>query len=210
VAFNAATGAEELRAALPMPMFAPPALFAGGLLCGLGPGTLVDAAAAGPGEARLIELDTLQTRWRIPLSASMIQSAAVDGDRACLVSADGQVHVIDTAGVIERSWRCSTPVLAAPAISAGHAYIVSGDGFLTALPLTSLAPVWTARLGEPGEYLGSPVVSGGHVFIGTPAGLMCVGRSGHEAAVVPTKSIRTAADYAPTTMSSPSTATAAH
>ncbi|MFV0445460.1 MAG: PQQ-binding-like beta-propeller repeat protein [Planctomycetaceae bacterium] len=176
VALDAESGAELQRVDLPLPMFAPPALFAGGLLCGLGPGTLVNAPTAGSGEARLIDLENLETRWTIPLSASMVQSAAVAGDVACIVSADGHVLTVDPHGVPLANWRSASPIQAAPALSGVHVYVVSADGLLTGLSLADLTPVWQTRLGDPGRYLGSPVVCRGRVLIGTPHGFMSVGQ----------------------------------
>ena len=176
VVLDATTGEELKRVSLPHPCFAPPTLFADGLLCGLGPGTLVNAATAGPGECRLVELKTLETRWRLPLPSSMVQSAAAMNGAPVVISADGVVYRISEKGEIEQSWSAGSPVLAAPAVAGGAVYIVSNDGTLSGLDLKSFERKWSVRLGGPGEYIASPVVSNGRVYVGTPSGLMCVGR----------------------------------
>lgn len=178
VALDAATGRELRRVELPLPAFAPPTLFDGGLLCGLGPGTLVDAATAGPGELRLVDLQTLEPRWRLPTSASVINAVAVSGDVAIAASADGVVRAVDAGGTVVRTWRAAAPILAAPAVAGNGVYVVSQDGLLTGLDAGTFEPRWSVRLGAPGMYLGSPVAAAGRIFVGTPAGLLCVGRPG--------------------------------
>lgn len=178
VMLDAKTGAELRRVALPLPMLASPALFAGGLLCGLGPGALLDAATAGPGEVRLVELDTLETRWSTSLSASMVQWATIDGDVVYVVSADGQVHRLDAEGRILNTWRAPAPVLAGPALAEDCVYVVAQDGVLTGLSREALEPQWSVRLGDPGNYFASPVIHRGRVYLGTPSGFVCVGPTG--------------------------------
>lgn len=176
VMLDAASGRELAREGLPFPTFAPPTLFAGGWLLGLGPGNLLTAPTAGTGEIRLIEPETLRLRWRIPTSASVVNAGAVAGDEAIVAVADGTVLAVTAGGEVARSWRASAPVLAAAAIAEPFVYIVSQDGVLTGLELATFEPRWSVRLGSPGMYLSSPVVHRGRVYVGTPAGLMCVGR----------------------------------
>jgi outer membrane protein assembly factor BamB len=176
VMLDAATGRELAREGLPLPAFAPPTLFAGGWLLGLGPGNLITAPTAGAGEIRWIDPETLRLRWRVPTTASVVNAAAVAGDIAIVTVADGTVLAVTAEGEVARSWRAFAPVLAAAAIAEPFVYIVSQDGLLTALDLATFAPRWNVRLGPPGRYLSSPVVHQGRVYVGTPAGLMCVGR----------------------------------
>jgi len=177
VAIDARTGVELARIALPLPTFAPPTLFAGGLLLGMGPGHLLNAATAGAGEARLIDPETLATRWRLSTPASVINSAAVCGDVAVIVSADGTVFAVTANGKVERSRKLAAPVVAAPAVAGNRVYIVSQEGLLVGLSGDTLQPFWEARLGPPGLYISSPAVSGDHVYVGTPQGLVCAGRA---------------------------------
>ncbi len=177
VMLDADSGRELARENLPWPAFAPPTLFAGGWLLGLGPGNLLTAPTAGAGELRLIEFETLRLRWQIPTSASVVNAVAAAGELAIVAVADGTVLAVTTTGEVVRQWRASAPVLAAPAFAEPFVYIVSQDGVLTGLDVATFEPRWSVRLGPPGMYLSSPVVHRGRVYVGTPAGLMCVGRA---------------------------------
>jgi outer membrane protein assembly factor BamB len=177
VMLDAETSRELAHEKLPWPAFAPPTLFAGGWLLGLGPGNLLTAPTAGAGEVRLIDPATLSLRWRIPTSASVINAAAATGELAIVAVADGTVLAVTATGEVVRQWRASAPVLAAPAVSESFVYLVSQDGVLSGLDMATFEPRWSVRLGPPGMYLSSPVVHRGRVYVGTPAGLMCVGRA---------------------------------
>ncbi len=177
VALSAETGHELSRAALPLPVFSPPAIFGVGLLIGLGPGNLVNAPTAGAGELRLLDLATLQTRWRLPTTASVLSAPAVVGHEAVICVADGHVLVVDQTGNVRRQWRSPSPILTSPAVSLDMIYCVDAEGLLVALDLQRMEPVWQVRLGPSGLYVSSPVVARGRVVVGTPEGFMCVGTS---------------------------------
>lgn len=175
VALNAETGRQLSRAAFPFPVFSPPTLFGDGLLIGLGPGNLVTAPTAGAGEIRLLDLETLRTRWKLPTTASVLASPAAIGDEAVVCVADGHVLVVDQRGHVTRQWRSPSPILTSPAIAAETIYCVDAEGVLVALDFARMKPIWQVRLGPAGHYVSSPVVAHGHVVVGTPEGLMCVG-----------------------------------
>lgn len=175
VSLNADTGQKVSRAALPFPAFSPPALFGDGLLIGLGPGNFVNAPTAGAGEIRLLDLETLKTRWKLSTTASVLNAPAVVGDEAVVCVADGHVLVVDQRGRLRRQWRSPSPILTAPAVSSETIYCVDAEGVLVALDFQLMKPVWQVRLGPAGHYVSSPVVSRGRVVVGTPEGLMCVG-----------------------------------
>lgn len=175
VALSADTGRELSRATLPLPVFSPPTIFGEGLLIGLGPGNLVNAPTAGAGEVRLLDLETLQTRWRLPTTASVLSAAAAIGDEAVICVADGHVLVVDSSCTLRRQWRSPSPILSSPAVSADTIYCVDAEGMLVALDFQRMEPVWQVRLGPSGLYVSSPVVACGRIVVGTPEGLMCVG-----------------------------------
>ncbi len=175
VALSVETGHELSRAALPLPVFSPPAIFGDGLLIGLGPGNLVNAPTAGAGEIRLLDLEKLQTRWTLPTTASVLSSPAVIGDEAVVCVADGHVLVVDQSGNVRRQWRSPSPILTSPAVSLDTIYCVDAEGVLVALDIGTMEPVWQVRLGPSGLYVSSPVVARGRIVVGTPEGLMCVG-----------------------------------
>lgn len=175
VALSAETGREFSRAVLPLPVFSPPAIFGKGLLIGLGPGNLVNAPTAGAGEIRLLDLESLQTRWRLSTTASVLNAPAVVGDEAVVCVADGQVLVVDQSGNVRRQWRSPSPILTSPAVSLDTIYCVDAEGMLVALDFQRMEPVWQVRLGPSGLYVSSPVVTRGRIVVGTPEGLMCVG-----------------------------------
>jgi len=177
VALDANTGAELHRATFSMPVFAPPAILGDTLIIGLGPGNLVDAATAGPGELRCLDLEALQTRGRLETSASVLSAPAIHAHNAVCVVADGQVLTIDRKANLLRQWRSPTPILSSAAVSHDLVYCVDADGLLTALDADQMAPVRRLRLGPSGLFVSSPVVARGRVIVGTPAGLMCVGET---------------------------------
>jgi len=175
VALSAETGHELSRAPLPFPVFSPPTLFGDGLLIGLGPGNLVNAPTAGAGELRLLDLATLQTRWKISTTASVLSAPAVVGDEAVVCVSNGHVLVVDQNGTVRRQWRSPSPILTSPAVSLDTIYCVDAEGSLVALDFQRMEPVWQVRLGPSGLYVSSPVVARGRILVGTPEGLMCVG-----------------------------------
>ena len=106
----------------------------------------------------------------------VINAAAATDELALVASADGWLLAIDPAGEVQSRWRAPAAVVSAPAVADEMTYVVAQDGTLTGLTLPGLEPVWSVRLGPAGMYISSPVVSSGRLFVGTKAGMQCVGR----------------------------------
>jgi outer membrane protein assembly factor BamB len=175
VMLDADTGRELRRTVLPWPVFSPPAWFADGWLIGMGPGNLLTAAQAGPGEIRCLDPDTLQTRWSRTISASSLCAPAIRQEEAVVTIADGHVLVLNRQGEVVRQWKSPAPIAASPAVAEDMIYCVDQEGLLTGLDAERLSPVWQVALGPAGLYVSAPVVAQERIVVGTPAGLMCVG-----------------------------------
>lgn len=179
---DAATGSELDRIKLPLPLFSPPAIDGDRIYLGLGRADYVNYRNSPPGEVRCLDLESLKTVWSIPTSAAVLAAIVVHQQKAIFSTVDGGVFIVDQRGQLIHHWDARAPVLTAPAVTDRMIYCVAGDGLLTGLN-HSLERVWNVRLGPPGDYISSPVVFQGHVYVGTPAdGLICVGDAEEDAA----------------------------
>lgn len=179
---DAVTGNEIARLVMPFPVFSPPAIQGGRLYVGMGRENYVTQDDGTPGEVRCIDLRSFETSWNFETPAAVLAAIVVIGDDVIFSTVDGQVFVLDDQGHVKRRWSAGARVLSAPAVTERMIYCVSCDGVLTGLD-RQLRRVWTVRLGAPGDYISSPVVFGGRVFVGTPDdGLLGVGEPPAEAA----------------------------
>jgi len=173
---DAESGHEIARLALPYPVFSPPASEGNHLYLGMGPADYGRHPDAGPGEVRCVDLDSLQTLWTLATPATVLSAVVADGGDVIFSTVAGQVFVVTSDGRISRTWDARSRMLSAPAVTPQMVYCVSCDGLLTGLERRRLEPIWTLRLGEPGDYISAPVVCRGQVLVGTPAdGFICAG-----------------------------------
>ncbi|MBW7904389.1 MAG: PQQ-binding-like beta-propeller repeat protein [Phycisphaerae bacterium] len=111
---------------------------------------------------------------QIPLAGASGSAAAVNGDIAFLGTQSGQVQAVDwRAG--ETLWTFEDPERQQPFLTSAaigrETVLVSGrDKRVRAINQTTGRPVWTVTM--RGRVEGSPVVSGGRVFIGASDGAL--------------------------------------
>ncbi|MDB5392234.1 MAG: hypothetical protein JWM11_7880 [Planctomycetaceae bacterium] len=174
---DAVTGREIQRIKLPFPSFSPPAIHEGRLYLGMGRTDYTNYRNGSPGEVWCLDLKTLETVWKISTPSAVLAAIAVHQKQVHFSTVNGQLFVADSQGQITARWNAGAPVLTAPAVTDRMIYCVSCDGLLHGLN-QRLERVWSVRLGAPGDYISSPVVFGGRVYVGTPNdGLVCVGES---------------------------------
>lgn len=164
---NAVTGNDLARLKLPYPVFSPPAIRNNRLYIGMGQANYVNQKEISPGEVRCIDLSSGQTLWKVETPAAVIAAIVAASDGVFFSTVDGQLYVVNERVEVRRSWNAHSRILAAPAVTDQFIYCVSCDGMLTALD-RHLDRVWSVRLGAPGNYMSSPIVFRGRVFVGTP------------------------------------------
>ena len=205
---DAETGKELWRLDAPYPVFAPPALADGKLYVGMGNGNYVETAEQvrdnvlkkmrdagkpaaeladaekrlGPaGEVWCIEPKTGKVLWTFKTPQVVLGAIAVAGDRLYFGARDGQFYCVSTAGKLIKSWHAHEPVLASPAVGGEFVYVVTNSGRLHCLKADTLEPVWDTTLGQGANFISSPALALGHIYVGTEQdGLKCLGRRGEK------------------------------
>lgn len=174
---DAKTGSELARVKLSQPVFSPPAIDDNRIYIGLGRADYVNYRSSPPGEVRCLDLETLKTIWTVPTSSAVLSAIVVHQQNALFSSVNGELFMVDRLGQSILTWHARSPVLTAPAVTDRMIYCVAGDGLLTGLN-HRLEHVWAVRLGPPGDYISSPTVFRGRIYVGTPAdGFLCVGEA---------------------------------
>jgi outer membrane protein assembly factor BamB len=205
-ALDAEKGTELWRLDTPYPVFGPPALANGKLYVAMGNGDYVNTpeqfresvlkkmrqagkpaeeiAAAekrlGPaGEIWCIDAKTHKVEWQFKVPETVLGAVAVSGERLYFGCRDGHLYCVSTAGKLIGKWNAHSPVMTSPAVGAEHAYFGTAAGRLHCLRADTLEPVWETGLGEGTNFLSSPTLALGHIYIGTDGeGLRCIGRAG--------------------------------
>ncbi|MBS0266311.1 MAG: PQQ-binding-like beta-propeller repeat protein [Planctomycetes bacterium] len=162
------SGAELARLPMPYPVFSPPAIHDSRLFIGMGTADYSPGADPGRGEVRCINLQSLETEWKLPAAASVVSAMVVTENEVLWTTVSGSLEIASLEGKHRRTWKAGARCLTAPAVTPEMIYVVTCDGRITGLSRDSLETLWTATLGEPGEYISSPVVCHGHIFVGTP------------------------------------------
>lgn len=177
---DAGTGRELQRVKLPQPVFSPPVIQDNRIYVGLGRADYVNYRTSPPGEVRCLDLETLNTIWTIPTESAVLAAIVATPEAIYFSTVNGQLHAVTPDGQITHSWSAPAPMLSAPAVTNRMVYCVGCDGMLTGLN-RQLERAWSVRLGSPGDYISSPVVFQGHLYVGTPEeGLLCVGEPLHQ------------------------------
>ena len=205
---DAETGKELWRLDAPYPVFAPPGLADGRLYVGMGNGNYVETAEqvrdnvlkkmrdAGKSQAELAEAEkrlgpagevwciepkTGKVLWTFKTPQVILGAVAVAGDRLYFGARDGQFYCLSTAGKLIKSWHAHEPLLASPAVGGEFAYVVTNSGRLHCLKTDTLEPVWDTSLGQGANFISSPTLALGHIYVGTEQdGLKCIGRRGEK------------------------------
>ncbi len=187
---DAVTGAELGRVETGYPVFSPPAIAEGTLYVGMGNGDFVYRASElglpAQGEVWAVAVTagadgrpSLDVRWKVRLSETVLGAVSVGGERVCFATADGTVCSVDRAtGGDLRQWSSHGAIKSSPAVTESHVYVVTADGRLFALDAANLAPVWECRVGGGEQNFSSPAVARGRVYVGTAQdGIVCAGAS---------------------------------
>lgn len=212
---DAANGNELRRLPMPYPVFSPPAIADGKLYLGLGNGDFANSAAklleaeiqkligegkgeaeiaaakrslASEGEVRCIDLATLKTDWTFATRDTVLGSIAVAGDRLYFGSRDRHVYALSRDGQPQGKWNSRAGIVASPAVTEKHVYVVNEGGMLFALDRNTFEPVWEYRLGAatslvgtPPLFISSPVAGRGRIYVGTQYdGFLCAGSASKE------------------------------
>lgn len=201
---DARTGVEKWRTKTPYPVFAGPALSDDELFVSMGNGNFIDSAEvvrdrevqrlrddgraedevaaarrrlAPAGEVWCLDSGDGRVKWSFKTGRTVLGCVAVAGERLFFGTREGEVYCLSRDGVELNRWNAGSAIVASPAATEEHVYVVTGKGKLYGLAAESLRPVWEARLGAPGAFISSPTVARGRVFVGTPEdGLLCVGK----------------------------------
>ncbi|MFO0871565.1 MAG: PQQ-binding-like beta-propeller repeat protein [Pirellulales bacterium] len=131
------------------------------------------------GEVWLLDLATGEPQARFVAGDTLLGGVAWSGDALVGGSRDGRVYRLSTRGAILAQWDAREPIVTAPAVGTEQVYVVTASGRLQALARDTLTPRWDMQLGESGNFLSSPVLAHGRIYVGTPLnGLRCVGSDG--------------------------------
>jgi outer membrane protein assembly factor BamB len=206
VCADAATGRELWRVGTPAPVFTPPAVAEAKVLIGMGHGNVIlseeeviastrdslkrsgktdsevaalTASMSVRGAVWCVDQATNRVCWKFETDRTVLGGVAVEGDRVFAATRAGTVYAIGMDGREVARWEAKVPVIAAPAATATRVYIVATDGRLYGLDRNTLQPVWQVALGSGQNYVSSPAIARGHVYVGTTDnGLLCVGEPG--------------------------------
>ena len=202
-AVDATTGTERWRIETPYPVFAPPTVAEGKLFLSTGNGNFVQSAAdllemklqvlrdggateqelaaarqrlQPAGEVWCIDLATQQVDWKFAARDAILGEIVRGDDSLFFGSRDGHVYRVSLGGELMSKRDLREPLVSSPALGQKHVYGTTTSGRLFCLESTKLQPVWDASLGSGENFISSPVVTHGHVYVGTvQQGLRCLG-----------------------------------
>ncbi|MCH8474476.1 MAG: PQQ-binding-like beta-propeller repeat protein [Opitutales bacterium] len=195
VCLDADTGEELWRVETPAPVFTSVTLVNGMAVAGYGHGNFIFSAEEvrqarperleGQGrsqeyieehvaqmkvEGGILAIDTEsgEVLWHETLPRTIVSPIAATEDRLIAGNRDGVVRSFSFDGDLLAEWNSGNMIVTAPAVTDEFAYVLADGGFLYALDLDTLAPVWSFTVGEPGIYASSPTVARGQVYFATP------------------------------------------
>jgi outer membrane protein assembly factor BamB len=115
--------------------------------------------------------------WRTTMAARCDSSPAIADGLVYIGSEDGVFHAYDAAtGIAE--WAAMTGSFffsSSPAVANGLAYIASGDGVIHAFDAASGEELWHHHVLGYSDWIPSPVVVNGFVYIGSDARMFAFG-----------------------------------
>ena len=157
------------------------------VLVGCGNGDYVFQAPKPAGAVMALDKKTGQVRWTQRMGDGVLGPIAVRNQTAIVPVRNGEIVALDLAAKDAASravWRTmarkSSRVLAGPAFTGTHVYLVTHDGYLVVLNAETgkvLESVYVnADPGEMGMSIASPMIVGGRVYVGSETGgLRCYG-----------------------------------
>lgn len=206
VCADAATGSELWRVQTPSPVFTPPTVANGKVFFGMGQGNMIQSeeevisdtreklrkggkSAAEVegltksmrvnGEVWCVDQATNRVEWKFVSDRSVLGAVAAGHDRLFFATRGGTVYAVGYDGREIARWEARVPIASSPALTDRCLYVVTTGGRLYGLDRNSLQSVWEIGLGAGGNYVSSPAIVRGHVYVGTTdKGLLCVGAPG--------------------------------
>ncbi len=201
---DAATGRPIWRTPAKYPVFGSPTLAEGKLFVAMGNGNLIESAEAvrekklqklakdgatqeqidaareqlGPaGEIWALDPASGQVIWRFKLKRTVLGTVAAADGRLYFGSRDGTLFCLTADGELAGRWDAHEPIVTSPAVGADQVYFITETGRLYGLDRQGLRPVWEVTAGAGDQFLSSPAVGRGHVYVGTcQNGLVCLGQ----------------------------------
>lgn len=129
------------------------------------------------GELWWLDLQTGERLRRFAAGDTILGGAAFQKDSLYFGSRDGRLYRVSLDARPLAQWNSHEPILTSPIVADEHVYVVTQSGRLYALQHESLASRWDMSLGTGGNFLSSPLLALGKIYVGTPEnGLRCVGR----------------------------------
>ena len=205
-AADATTGAQRWKIETPYPVFAPPTVADGKLYAATGNGNYVQSAAdllvmklqvlqddgateqqlaaarqrfQPAGEIWCVDLATQQVDWKFAARDAILGDIVRGDDSLYFGSRDGHLYRVSLSGQLISQQDLREPLVCSPALGRKHVYATTSTGRLFCLDALTLKPVWDASLGGGENFVSSPVVAHGHVYVGTAQqGLRCLGQPG--------------------------------
>lgn len=126
------------------------------------------------GQVQALDADSGRTRWEAELDLPVSGGPGVGSGKLLLGTIDGDVIALNTENGEER-WRTrlTSEVLSVPAVSSSTVVVHTVDGKLFGLEATDGSERWRYEREVPSLTLrgtGSPVISGGAVYVGMAGG----------------------------------------
>lgn len=205
-AVDAMTGTQRWRIETPYPVFAPPTVADGKLYVATGNGNYVQSAAdllemklqilkddgataqqlaaarqrlKPAGEVWSIDLAKQQVDWKFAAGDAILGDVVRGDDSLYFGSRDGHLYRVSLGGQLLGKFDLRDPLVCSPALGRKHVYATTSTGRLFCFDAMTLKPVWDASLGGGENFVSSPVVAHGHVYVGTAQqGLRCLGQPG--------------------------------
>jgi outer membrane protein assembly factor BamB len=114
--------------------------------------------------------------WTYQVPKVVLSAVAAGEGRLYFGCQDGKLYSITTDGQPVAQWDSHSGILASPAVGTNYVYVVTTNGWLFGLDAQTLRPVWETRAGVTGQFISSPALARGHIYVGTEnEGVVCLG-----------------------------------
>jgi len=131
------------------------------------------------GQVWCLDSKSQEVEWRFLVDDTILGAIAARDGRLYFGCRDGALYCLSNSGQLLVNGHLREPIVSSPALGRDHLYLTSSSGRLFACDLLNLRPVWDASLSDGENFTSSPVISHGHVYVGSQQqGLLCVGTDG--------------------------------
>ena len=200
---DAATGKCKWKVDTDMSVWGSPTIVSNRLFVGMGNGNMVESAEQywtrkqkelrdqgrtqkeidalapkyAPGGLLLcLDVATGKKIWSRPLAKSLLGAVAAADGKLYFAAVDGVLTCISVDNELLGQWPSQEAINTCPAVGSNLVYVTTTSGRFFGIDRRTMKPVWQTRLGSGKDFTSSPVVAGGHIYIGTPEeGLLCMG-----------------------------------